>query len=89
MKTKKHIIGLIVSAMFVAVIINGCAVSQKIADKTGGQLWGENCMRCHNAPSPADYSHAQWETIGMHMRVRANLTETETNKIVEFLQSGD
>jgi cytochrome c1 len=53
------------------------------------QLWGENCIRCHNAPSSGDYSNAQWETIGMHMKLRANLTDVETNKIVEFLKSSN
>jgi hypothetical protein len=67
----------------------GCAVTEKITDKSGAQLWGENCMRCHNSPPPDDYSDAQWETIGMHMRLRANLTNDEEKKIVEFLQSGN
>lgn len=53
--------------------------------KTGVQLWGENCVRCHNAPPPAAFSDAEWEIITHHMRVRANLTEEEVQKIRAFL----
>jgi cytochrome c1 len=72
-----------------AIIINGCAATQIVKAKTGMQLWGENCIRCHNAPSSADYSNAQWETIGMHMKLRADLTDDEITKVVEFLKSSN
>jgi len=67
------------------VILNSCTASKKISMKSGAQLWSENCQRCHNTPSPSTFSPEQWETIGMHMQSRALLTETEKNKIVEFL----
>ena len=58
-------------------------------EKSGAQLWGEVCNRCHIAPSPSDYNDTDWETISLHMRVRANLTEKESNKILEFLKSAN
>lgn len=67
----------------------GCVESQKIAMKTGTQLWVENCQRCHNTPSPTSFSSSQWETIGMHMQSRALLTENEKNKIIAFLQTAN
>ncbi len=57
--------------------------------KSGAQLWGENCTRCHSTPSPAAYNDTDWETIGMHMRIRANLTKLESEKIFEFLKSAN
>ncbi|WP_156102163.1 hypothetical protein [Muricauda sp. MAR_2010_75] len=57
--------------------------------KNPGQLWGEVCNRCHIAPSPADYNDTDWETISLHMRVRANLTEEEITKIESFLKSAN
>ena len=66
---------------------NSCAVSQKVNDKTGTQLWGENCGRCHNAPGPGEFSAVNWDIIGKHMRVRANITESEEKKIIEYLKS--
>ena len=55
-------------------------------EKSGAQLWGETCNRCHLAPSPADYNDTDWETISLHMRIRANLTEKEITKIEAFLK---
>ena len=66
--------------------ILSCITSQQIADKSGAQLWSENCQRCHNLPDPKSFSGDQWITIGMHMQTRALITENEKNKIVEFLQ---
>jgi cytochrome c5 len=58
-------------------------------EKSGAQFWGETCNRCHLAPSPADYNDTDWETISLHMKVRANLTENEITKIKEFLKSAN
>lgn len=60
-----------------------------VQTKSGVQLWGETCMKCHNTPSPADFNDADWSTIEMHMRVRANLTADESKKIFEFLRSAN
>ena len=79
----------ILTAVFaVALIIsmNGCKASQAVADKSGAQLWGENCRRCHNAPDPNTFSSDQWVTVGMHMQSRALLTDQERDKIVGFLK---
>ena len=56
--------------------------------KSGAQLWSEQCQRCHNVPSPSSYSAAQWEVAMLHMRIRANLTPEQHQKILEFLKSG-
>jgi hypothetical protein len=77
----------IILASFGIIFINGCTASKAVAAKTGVQLWGENCQRCHNTPSPATFSPEQWETVGMHMQTRALLTTSEREKIVEFLKT--
>jgi cytochrome c553 len=68
------------------MFMNGCKASQAVLDKSGAQLWGENCRRCHNAPDPNTFSAEQWVTIGLHMQSRALLTDQERDKIVEFLK---
>jgi len=60
-----------------------------VENKPGVQLWGENCMRCHNTPSPADFNDTDWTTIEMHMKIRANLTTYESKKIFEFIKSAN
>jgi hypothetical protein len=78
-----------VTAIIIALTFGSCATSNSIGEKLGVQLWAENCNRCHNAPSPTDFTDVQWEKIGAHMKVRANLTEVEVKKITEFLQSAN
>ncbi len=73
-----------------SLLLYGCASTQQVAmEKTGVQLWGENCSRCHNAPPPSAFGDAEWEAITHHMRVRANLTEEEVQKIKEFLMASN
>jgi hypothetical protein len=79
---------LFISFFLIFVISIGCSStsnSDSLA-KSGAQLWGENCVRCHNAPSPDAFSDEQWEIITQHMRVRANMSVTQTEKVVEFLK---
>jgi hypothetical protein len=80
---------ILVAGIGSTIFIYSCAASKVVVEKTGIQLWGENCIRCHNAPSSGEYSSTQWETIGMHMKLRANLTDDETNKIVLFLKGSN
>ena len=69
-----------------AVTVTGCKASEAVTSKTGAQLWGENCRRCHNAPDPNTFSAEQWKTVGMHMQSRALITDVERDKIVSFLK---
>lgn len=68
-------------------VMSSCAVSQKVQNKTGIQLWGENCGRCHNAPGPGEFSKANWEIVGRHMRVRTNITDDEEKKIIDYMKT--
>lgn len=72
-----------------SVMLNGCYTSQKVAAKSGAQLWAENCNRCHNAPGPGEFNNDNWEIVGMHMQVRANLTQTDVAKVVDFMKSAN
>jgi hypothetical protein len=88
MKKNKIILSFISSGIVLALMTNGCA-SVKLTERGGAQLWSENCVRCHNAPPPNAFTSEQWETINMHMRIRAGLTEDEVEKITEFLKSAN
>ena len=52
----------------------------------GAKLWSDNCMRCHNARSPMERGDEDWKTIVTHMRVRANLTKSESDAILAYIQ---
>lgn len=79
----------IISIITLAAVSCSPERAAMLEGKPGVQLWGENCMRCHNTPSPADFNDTDWSTIEMHMRVRANLTTDESKKIFEFIKSAN
>ncbi len=84
----KKIVSGILAVMLLTLTLYSCSAQRAAASKkSGAQLWGENCIRCHNIPSPGDYNDVDWETIGLHMRIRANLTEEEIEKIVAFMKT--
>ncbi len=84
MKKVIILIAIIISGS--AMLLSSCAPVQKIAEKTGAQLWGENCNRCHSAPSQDQYSKDHWIIIGTHMQLKAGITHDEETKIVAFLR---
>lgn len=71
------------------VTVTSCKSTQVIANKTGVQLWAENCTRCHYAPTAIDFNDHEWDIIGMHMQVHAQLTKIEKNKIIEYLKDSN
>jgi len=85
MKKMTIVLTSLVAIAFI-ISINGCKASQAVLEKSGAQLWGENCRRCHNAPDPNTFSSEQWITVGLHMQSRALLTDQERDKIVDFLK---
>ena len=51
---------------------------------TRGELkFQQNCNRCHNAPQ--ELSPRISETVVMHMRVRASLSEADAKAILQYL----
>jgi mono/diheme cytochrome c family protein len=53
---------------------------------TGAELYAVNCNRCHPERYPTEWTPAQWKTIMLHMRVRANLPAAQAKTIVKYLQ---
>lgn len=86
---KRNTIILIAGAVVtMAAFITSC-VTAKVSDKSGTELWSENCQRCHNTPPSSAFTNTQWGVINNHMRQRAMLTEDEYKKINEFMQQGE
>lgn len=86
---KRNTIIIAVAMIFTTGLLIASCVSTKVTDKSGNQLWSENCQRCHNTPPSSAFTNTQWEVINTHMRQRAMLTEDEYKKITEFMQAGD
>ena len=83
---KRNTIIMALAIVLTAGLVIASCVSGKVINKSGTQLWTENCQRCHNTPPISAFTNTQWEIINTHMRQRAMLTETEYKKITEFMQ---
>jgi hypothetical protein len=53
---------------------------------TGAELYAINCARCHPERYATEFTAAQWKTIMLHMRVRANLPAAQAKVILKYLQ---
>lgn len=63
-------------------------VPDVIADAPPGQsLFENNCGKCHNLPSPTEYSKEKWGPIVKNMRIKARLTEEQGNQVYDYIAS--
>jgi mono/diheme cytochrome c family protein len=53
---------------------------------TGEQLYAINCSRCHSERYPTERTKAQWKTLMLHMRVRANLPADQAKELLKYMQ---
>ncbi len=53
---------------------------------TGAELYAINCSRCHPERYATEFTPGQWQTIMLHMRVRANLPAAQAKEILKFLK---
>ena len=57
-----------------------------IKQLSGAELYSMHCARCHPERYPNERTSAQWKTIALHMRVRANLPAEHVRKVLKYLQ---
>jgi mono/diheme cytochrome c family protein len=80
-------------AMFVGAVAVTIAKDAETAPAkkklTGEQLYAINCNRCHSERYPTERTKAQWKTLIMHMRVRANLPPEQAKAILKYLQENN
>ena len=61
--------------------------AKKAAKKlSGAELYSMHCNRCHPERYPTERTAAQWKTIVLHMRVRANLPGEQARTILKYMQ---
>ena len=78
----------VVAAVAVVVSISLADTGGKPSKKklTGEQLYAINCNRCHSERYPTERTEAQWKTLMLHMRVRANLPADQAKAILKYMQ---
>ena len=82
-----RVTGLVAGTLFSGIGRTENAPASLVA--TGVQLWGQNCVRCHNAPPPTAFTDMEWKLITHHMQVNANLAAEEIQAILEFLKASN
>lgn len=86
----KKVLFIIISIISFSLLLHSCKTGKNaIAEKSGAELWSEQCSRCHNMPDPTKYTDDKWETAAMHMKIRAGISDGEINLIKEFLQTAN
>lgn len=63
--------------------------TDKPKERTGTELYAINCSRCHAERYPRERTDAQWKTIMLHMRVRAQVAGDDAKKILSYLQENN
>ena len=56
---------------------------------TGEQLYAINCNRCHAERYATERTDAQWKTVMMHMRTRAQIPAADAKAILKYLQENN
>jgi hypothetical protein len=66
----------------------GTAPEKPIAKSglSGAELYAIHCNRCHPERYATEFTPGQWQTIMIHMRVRANLPADQAREILKYLQ---
>ena len=85
----------VTSAMYGGINLAAQADEGKTGDKkpaptkkklTGAELYAINCNRCHPERYPTEFTSGQWETLILHMRVRANLPTKQAKEILKYMK---
>ena len=82
------------------ILVCGCAETKSTAGSAaehqeppptekrlaGAEVYSMHCARCHPERYPTERTAAQWKTILLHMRVRANLPAEQSRLVLTYLQ---
>ena len=73
-------------ALALVAVCLSAVLAQADPEKKTDQKPAPNCNRCHPERYATEFTAAQWKTIMVHMRVRANLPAAQAKLILKYLQ---
>lgn len=76
---------LLVGVLAIATLLSP---TESVAQRSGPEIWGAVCGRCHLIQPPNRYTAKDWESIGIHMTVTARLTTAQAEAVLAFLRQG-
>ena len=82
-----------VGAYVIALVLAGSAAAaesgptEKELFRRGAKLWPQYCGQCHNARPGGEFNRLEWDTLMLHMRVRANLPAKNAEAMRTYLRA--
>ena len=77
--------------LLLVLVLSAAAVESEPTDTQlflrGAKLWGAYCGLCHNARAGGEFNRLEWDTLLLHMRVRANLPAADAEALRVYLRS--
>jgi mono/diheme cytochrome c family protein len=73
-------------AVAVSIAKDAAEAAPKKKKLTGQELYAISCARCHTERYATERTPAQWKTIMLHMRVRAQIPAAQAKEILKYLQ---
>ncbi|MBI4597882.1 MAG: cytochrome c [Candidatus Omnitrophica bacterium] len=88
---RRFVFGVLLTVLGLVAATGGVSAKEEKSSTgwTGARLYEATCARCHAARPPVEHSDKRWKIVMGHMRVRANLTAEESQKILEYLQNSN
>jgi mono/diheme cytochrome c family protein len=80
---------LVISAFAIAAFARSDDAKPAKKKLTGEQLYAINCNRCHAERYPTERTDAQWKTVMLHMRTRAQIPSADAKAILKYLQENN
>ncbi len=89
MKPTRLLVALVltVAALPSLAAAEGSAADQKKLVRQGARQWSAYCGTCHNARPASERAPEEWDTLMLHMRVRANLPADDARALLAFLKA--
>lgn len=69
-------------------VASSSAPGHLAAQRSGVEMWSQNCGNCHTIQPANRYTAGAWESVMAHMTIAARLTDAEAEAILEFLKGG-
>lgn len=76
------------SLLLAAMVLPAFVPGEAAAQRSGAEIWAQNCGNCHVLQPANRYTAERWAIIMRHMQINARLTDTETEAVLEFLKAG-
>jgi len=70
-----------------SVMAGDDGLTEKQLFRKGAHLWPHYCGHCHNARPGGEFNRLEWDTVMLHMRVRANLPAEDAKALRAYLRA--